>query len=228
MGAIMILGLLRTTSFETSVMLAGLRPPQQEALLRLMTLKDQVERIGMVLEESKIKTHLSPKDIVFLTIKRTEKVVKIEDTANPGCLWKALHKYIDFRIDAEWTNATNGNKLRKLDMKEWFRHYDRALTSKMGQFLSGHVPTNKYLHRIGRSETQQCRLCQQQRETRRHLVFHCKKTAHLREKCFDKSFLEKSEMKFSRNTLSSLAKWITFMMPLFKNQELQTHELKLI
>jgi len=58
MGAIMILGLLRTTSFETSVMLAGLRPPQQESLLRLMTLKDQVERIGMVLEESKIKTHL--------------------------------------------------------------------------------------------------------------------------------------------------------------------------
>lgn len=35
MWAIMILGLLKTT-YETSVVLAGLRSPQQEALLKLV------------------------------------------------------------------------------------------------------------------------------------------------------------------------------------------------
>lgn len=120
--------------------------------------------------------------------KEAVKMAQIGKTSNPGCLWQALHKYIDFRIETEWQNATTGKKLRKLglqlnNIKQWYREYDRSVTSQMGQVLSGHVPTKAYFFKINKQKLCMPHLCKQSKELR-VLLFHCKQVAPLTKDCF--------------------------------------------
>lgn len=56
----------------------------------------------------------------------------------------------------------------------------RKQTSLLTQLRIGHVPLNKYLHRISRSETPFCQHCPTKAEDVPHLLFSCTRYAHQR------------------------------------------------
>ena len=46
----------------------------------------------------------------------------------------------------------------------------RAIRSSITQIITGHAPTNHYLHKIGKSPTNACRLCEEEDETIEHII----------------------------------------------------------
>eukprot|EP00116_Pleurobrachia_bachei_P001378 sb/3461640/ len=49
----------------------------------------------------------------------------------------------------------------------------RVNRSIITQIITGHAPTNHYLHKIGKSSTKNCRLCEEEVETVDHIITRC-------------------------------------------------------
>eukprot|EP00116_Pleurobrachia_bachei_P002623 sb/3462885/ len=50
---------------------------------------------------------------------------------------------------------------------------ERKERSIITQIITGHAPTNHYLHRIGKTNTNICRLCEEEDETMDHIITRC-------------------------------------------------------
>lgn len=49
----------------------------------------------------------------------------------------------------------------------------RAIRSSITQIITGHAPTNHYLHKIGKTSSNTCRLCEEEDETVEHIIIRC-------------------------------------------------------
>ena len=58
--------------------------------------------------------------------------------------------------------------------------FNRKLTKSLIGFLTGHYPTNHYLHKIGKWNNPNCRLCGYRDETTLHLLLECPAIARIR------------------------------------------------
>jgi hypothetical protein len=95
------------------------------------------------------------------------------------------HKALQAEWQANWKDSPRYRKISRFDealpMKTFAKCRDnltRAQASILFQLRTGHIPLNKYLHRIKRSETDKCPSCTQEsgqhrKETIQHLLFEC-------------------------------------------------------
>ena len=64
----------------------------------------------------------------------------------------------------------------------WLRNIpSRFMAARVGQFLSGHFPTARYLHRFGHLQTPMCECCGVV-DTRGHLLLECRRWTFLRQR----------------------------------------------
>ena len=49
----------------------------------------------------------------------------------------------------------------------------RATRSRITQIITGQAPTNHYLHKIGKTSSNTCRLCEEEDETIEHIIIRC-------------------------------------------------------
>lgn len=71
-------------------------------------------------------------------------------------------------------------------------------------FLTGHHPTLSYLHRIGKSHTATCRLCNELDETTEHILMKCWMLSPLRTRIFGQPTLESEDIAGSPGSIISL------------------------
>ena len=94
------------------------------------------------------------------------------------------------RIKHAWKESPYFEKLRNIDRRlvegrtnaymEMTKGMQRRHISILTQLRTGHAPLNKFLHRIGKSDTEMCPYCNKAPETVKHFLIDCTEWGTLR------------------------------------------------
>jgi len=194
-GARTILGLLRTTSADSSLALASLTPPHLIADARLLLIKPRLDLLKLTTTHAHLPAiHYSPSDhlnyltrlIQFPEAKtRSRRYVQRHLPPPPlptdhRSLRRSVAAFTDYRTLKEWNISTHGHtlhtiKYNPISWRHWFKTLDRRSVTSLSRFLSDHFPTRAYLHRFGLTEDNTCRFCSNMPETSLHLLTSCPK-----------------------------------------------------
>jgi ribonuclease HI len=90
------------------------------------------------------------------------------------------------RLETLWRTSTHGRQLYEVMPRfsrslSWTKDLSRRDVSLVAQFLTGHYPTNQYLHRFHLIDDPQCTWCHSPIDDRTHRLFHCPRFAFLRQ-----------------------------------------------
>lgn len=74
-----------------------------------------------------------------------------------------------------WANAANGRWTNRLigEVRPWFNRRHGEVTFHLSQMLTGHGCFNYYLHRFGKSPTNECSQCDISPDDANHAIFEC-------------------------------------------------------
>ena len=111
----------------------------------------------------------------------------LPDFLSMGVLPKSIsarRQEFNARLNATWAQAWAASpryvRAKGIDpsmLSKAFRKLVKGMSqvqaSLLMQFRAGHIPLNKYLHRIGRSSTPECTACKQGEETVHHYLLDC-------------------------------------------------------
>ncbi|KAL1446848.1 hypothetical protein WDU94_005434 [Cyamophila willieti] len=102
-------------------------------------------------------------------------VFKVELQENLMAKWQ--RKWDAERKKGQWT------KVLISDIKSWVTRQHGDITYELCQFLTGHGNFGAYLYRMGISQDNKCRYCQEE-DTPQHMVFHCVRWITQRTRCW--------------------------------------------
>lgn len=121
----------------------------------------------------------------------------------PLCMYGGkLKKWEENEREKRWKAVENA-KYSKMLMKSYNTNRTEELLNCNRKdlrvligMLTGHSCLNKYLSRIGKRDTDRCRLCAQEPEDILHILTYCPnlRTQQLRMKIFHKSFLSTEDL----------------------------------
>ena len=82
------------------------------------------------------------------------------------------------RWQEQWSSdeSTKGARIRKLipDIRRWYHREHGELFYELTQFITGHGAFREFLKRIGKRDSPNCNLCEEQAvDTADHAIFHC-------------------------------------------------------
>lgn len=112
---------------------------------------------------------------------------------------QAFQGKLNKKWEVEWENSDRSRGLDEIDDNFPFNSFrkrtyllTRSQASLMTQIRCGHIPLNRYLHKIGRSESDLCQACLNGednlhcRETVKHFLFECDSFRREREELVEK------------------------------------------
>ncbi|OJA07514.1 hypothetical protein AZE42_13178 [Rhizopogon vesiculosus] len=121
------------------------------------------------------KQHNSPKT-------RLPQYLRLESLPlSISALKQAHHKATHSRWTRMWSKSPRFTRIQQIDPNTINRSFlkltatfPKRLTSMLMNLRSHHIPLNRHLHRIGKSDTPNCTHCPQSEETIHHFLFECR------------------------------------------------------
>lgn len=189
LGSIWIMGLHRTTSATAAIGISGLTPPHIQLLKRILRLPKRLGQEITLSEQSESPIHHSPRDTYHLTTRRLRQeldrgVPSLRPRMTPEarlssqyCMTPEIDQYINMRTQKEWDKADT-YRISNFDFdpvtdRDWYRGLTRHQVRIASRFITGHISTQAYLSRFHLTDSNVCRLCQEAKETRSHLILDC-------------------------------------------------------
>ncbi len=91
------------------------------------------------------------------------------------------------RADTQWTTSSRGRDLHQIQPLfsrdlSWTQDLTRRESALVAQFLSGHYPTQSYLHRFGLSTDYTCQWCGAPLDDREHRLLRCPRFDYQRQR----------------------------------------------
>ncbi len=125
----------------------------------------------------------------FLAGQAANDLHQIEDLTVPHshtALRSLIRRHYVSRLEALWSTSPKGRQLYTIMPQftrslSWTRDLSRREVSMVAQFLTGHYPTNQYLHRFHHIDDSHCTWCHSPIDDRNHRLFHCPRFDFLRQ-----------------------------------------------
>ena len=98
----------------------------------------------------------------------------------------SIRQHYVSRLETLWHTSTRGRELYEVMPRfsrslSWTHDLSRHDVSLVAQFLTGHYPTNDYLHRFHLIDDPHCTWCHYPIDDRNHRLFYCPRFAFLRQ-----------------------------------------------
>lgn len=108
----------------------------------------------------------------------------------------------------KWINGDDGKWTKRLikDMDAWVNRQHGDISYELCQFLTGHGHFRTFQFKIKKERTENCRYCQDIKDTPEHTIFHCSRFTQIREECQRKEGHLTAENVIEK-MLSSLDSW---------------------
>ena len=125
----------------------------------------------------------------FIAKQATNRSNQIEGISVPysyETLKTSIRHHFISNLEASWHTSIHGRQLYDVMPRfsrslSWTKDLPRRDVSLVAQFLTGHYPTNQYLHRFHLIDNPQCTWCHSPIDDKNHRLFHCPRFAFLRQ-----------------------------------------------
>lgn len=127
-------------------------------------------------------------------------ITELKDALNEALLTKWQTAWDQETQKGQWTKELIRN------IKPWITRSYGCLNYELSQFLTGHGNFQSYLNKMGITQNNQCRYCNEVDDSR-HMAFHCPRWSLERQTCWTKLGATQTPTSIIDRMMSSRSRW---------------------